>query len=92
MKEWNLLWWERAHEDPPGYLCHRASAIFLYSRLPAPCFLPLGLVNFLPLTPYHSLLTVFFDLVGIFCYDAINFRFPFLTFASFAPSREERSL
>jgi hypothetical protein len=24
---------------------------------------------------------VFFDLIGFFCYDAINFSFPFLTFA-----------
>jgi len=27
--------------------------------------------------------SVFFDLIGIICYDAINFRFPFLTFAPF---------
>jgi len=37
-------------------------------------------------------LTVFFDLIGIICYDAINFRFPFLTFPSSAPWREAGSL
>ena len=36
----------------------------------------------LPLTPYDLRLTVFFDLNGIFCYDALNFCiFPYDLFS-----------
>jgi hypothetical protein len=45
-------------------------------QAPCPLLSPLRLVNFLPLTP-HGI----FDRVVIFCYDAVNLRFPLTTFS-----------
>jgi len=56
MKGWNLCWWEQGHEDPPGYLRMGRSGPGIAGRRPHSVF------QVFPLTPYPSLLTVFFDL------------------------------